>query len=314
LTRDIENALERAQRLGEQQEDVQQDVDRLTGDPAADRERLDRVVERKDDMAAEAQDLERQLTGLARDARDDQPEAAQQLRDVARAMRDGRVADKILYSRGVVQGRSPEYARDFEEQIEQDLDHVEEGIREALGAVGESRAQRLERSLEETRDLARALESLEGRLSDAAEDSEAASGDQPGQAGAPPQPGGVPRGGTRGQISPDQARQFQQELGRRRGELRELRERLTEEGIDVERLDEIAGGLRTVERLDIGDPRGLALLQESVIAGLKEFEFALRRALFPDDAERYFTDGAEEVPPQYRDLVEEYYRSLSRGR
>lgn len=317
LTRDIENALERAERLAEQQTGVQQEIDRLTGDRSADRERLERLIERKDEMAAEVQDLERQLTGLARDARDDQPDAADRLRDVARDIRDARVADKLLYSRGVVQGRTPEYAQAFEEQIEEDLRRVEEGIREALGAVGESREQRLEQSLEETRDLVRALESLEGRVRDAAEAGETpteAQGQEgePGQ--QPGQPGGVPRGGARGQLSPDSERQFRQEIGRRRAELDELREQLGEEGIDVERLEEIAGDMRSLERMDLGDPLGMALLQESVIAGLKEFEFTLRRAFAAGDAERYLTGGSDEVPPRYRDLVEEYYRSLSRGR
>jgi hypothetical protein len=315
LTRNIEDALERAQRLTEQQGDVQRDVDRLTGDRTTDRERLERLVERKNAMAEEAQDLERQLTGLARDARDDQPDAADRLREVARAMRDGRVADKILYSRGVVQGREPEYAQAFEEQIEQDLAQVEDGIRDALGAVGESREQRLEESLEDTRDLVQSLESLEDRVRGATEGADEQPGSQPAPQGQQPgQPGGIPQGGARGQLSPDERRQFQQELGRRRVELDELRERLSDEGVDVERLGEIAGEIRSLERLDIGDPRGLSLLKESVIAGLKEFEFALRRELSVEDPERYFTGGADDVPPQYRDLVEEYYRSLSRGR
>jgi hypothetical protein len=315
LTRDIEDALERAQRLTEQQDDVQREVDRLTGDRATDRERIERLVERKNAMAEEAQDLERQLTGLARDAREDQPDAADRLRDVARAMRDGRVADKILYSRGVVQGREPEYAQAFEEQIEQDLDRMEDGIRDALGAVGQSREQRLEESLEDTRDLVQSLESLEDRVRGAADGTDEQQGTQPAPEGQQPgQPGGLPQGGARGQLSPEERRQFQQELGRRRAELSELRDRLSDDGIDVERLEEIAGEIRSLERLDIGDPRGLSLLRESVIAGLKEFEFALRRELSVEDPERYFTGGADDVPPQYRDLVEEYYRSLSRGR
>ncbi len=324
LERDIADALDRARRLRRQQEDVTRDVQGLTGDPAADHERVQRLTERKDAMAEEINDLERQLTELSRDARRDQPDASDRLRDAARDVRDARVADKILYSRGVIQSRSPDYARNFEEQIGTDLERLEEAVEAALGAVGESREQRIERSLEETRELVGALESLDERVRSAteapqpAQDGEQGQRAEQGQQGAPgqqPQPGGMPGGAAQGQLSPDDTRQFERELTRRRSELSELRHQLAEEAIDVEQLDEILGNLRGLEAPGrLADPRGLAQLREAVIAGLKEFEFALRRELAGGDVERYFSTGAEEVPPQYRELVEEYYRSLSRSR
>ncbi len=321
LERDIADALERARRLRRQQEGVTRDVEELTGDPAADRERVQRLTERKDAMAEELNDLERQLTELSRDARRDQADASDRLRDAARDVRDARVADKILYSRGVIQSRSPEYARNFEEQIGSDLERLEGAVEEALGAMGESREQRIERSLDETRELVGALESLNERVRSAAEAPQAAQEgeqqgqQQQGQQGQQPRPGGTPGGATQGQLSPDETRQFERELTRRRADLSELRRQMAEEGIDVEQLNEIMRNLRGLEAPGrLADPRGLTQLQEAVIAGLKEFEFALRRELAGGDVERYFSTGAEEVPPQYRELVEEYYRSLSRSR
>jgi hypothetical protein len=319
LAQEIQDALARAQRLRRQQDAVMEDVERLSGDPAADGERLDRLIERKDEMAAEVNDLERQLTQLSRDARDDQPDASAQLRDAARDVREDRIADKILYSRGVVQGRSPEYARNFEEQIAADLEALEEDMREALGAIGESRDHRLAGSLDETRDLVDALESLDDRIRSATgapqPDEEGRMPGEPGQAGEQPQPGGNPGGATRGQLSPDESRQFERELSRRRGELSELSRQLAEEGIDVEQLEGILGDLRDLERSGrLADPRGLERLRQEVIAGLREFEFALRRELAGGEIERYFSTGSEEVPPEYRELVEEYYRALSRSR
>jgi hypothetical protein len=319
LAREIQDALARAQRLRRQQDEVMEAVERLSGDPAADGERIQQLIERKDEMAAEVSDLERQLTQLSRDARDDQPDASAGLRDPARDVRDNRIADKILHSRGVVQGRSPEYARNFEEQIATDLEALEQGVREALGAIGESRDRRLARSLEETRDLVDALESLDERIRSASGAPQPAEQAQmpgePAQTGEQPQPGGNPGGATHGQLSPDESRQFERELSRRRGELSELSRQLAEEGIDVEQLERILGDLRGLEGPGrLADPRGLERLRQEVIAGLREFEFALRRELAGGDVERYFSTGAEEVPPEYRELVEEYYRALSRSR
>jgi hypothetical protein len=47
---------------------------------------------------------------------------------------------------------------------------------------------------------------------------------------------------------------------------------------------------------------------------LKEFEFNLRRQLELDDDQRLFLSGSDAVPEGYRELVEQYYRELSRRR
>jgi hypothetical protein len=328
LQREIEDALERAQRLGEQQDDVMEDVERLAQDDPQRQERVNRLTERKNEMAEEVRDLESQLAELSRSARGEQPDAAEKLQEAATEMRDARLADKILFSRGVVQGRSPDYARNFEEQIGSDLDALESRIREALGAVGESREARLERTLDRTRDLVNALESLDERMEQEQEGQEGQQGQgqqgregqqgqqgqgQQGQRGG--QPGGSPQTGG-GDFSPDDmGRQFQSELRQRRGELQELRRELQQEGVDVTQLDQLLRTLEVLENRDpIGDPRGMEQLAEAVIPGLKEFEYMLRRQLGGADMEQLFLSGSDEVPPEYRELVEEYYRSLSRNR
>ena len=318
LEQDVGDALERAERLSQQQADVRRDVERIGDDPSVDPDRIRRLAERKQEMTAETQDLERQLTELARDARADQPEAAQKLQATVREMRDTRLTDKIAYSRGLLQGSSPDYQRNFEEQIGTDLENLEQGIRDALGAFGESREQRLGRALEETRDIVGALESLDARVRQStdgdAQGEQEAQGEQGGRQAQQGQRGQQPRGGGPGQMSPEEGRQYRQEIGRRRAALEELQRQLTEEGIDARGLNEVLGDLRNLERPGaLDDPATLASLQEAVIAGLKEFEFALRRQLGARESGEGITAGGD-VPPRYRALVEEYYRSLSRGR
>ncbi|NIM61195.1 MAG: hypothetical protein GTN89_10025, partial [Acidobacteria bacterium] len=145
------------------------------------------------------------------------------------------------------------------------------------------------------------------------ETAEAQGGEQPGR--QPSSPQGMPRGGGTGQLLPDDVRQFRGELGRRRNELAELRRDLVEEDVDVSQLDRILRGLGTLQnRGTLGDPRGLEQLQQEIIAGLKDFEFSLRRDLAGSDQERLFLSGSDDVPEAYRKLVEEYYKALSRNR
>lgn len=301
LERSIQDALQRAERLREEQTEVVGAVEQLGARPG-DSDRLRRIVERKEEMADQVQELESDLVGLSRQAREEQPEAARKLDEATRQLRDDRLADKILYSRGVVQGRSADYARNFEEQIGTDLEQLEQRIREALEAVGESPERRLAESLDRTRELVNALESLEDRARE-----------QQGQQDQQDQQGQQGQQGRQGQRG--MQRQFQRELQFRRGELDQLRRDLGQLGVNTDRLDRIARGLGTLQNTNpFADPRGLDRLESEIIAGLKDFEYQLRRQLVEADGRQPFLSGSEDVPPEYRSLVEEYYRALSRIR
>ena len=84
---------------------------------------------------------------------------------------------------------------------------------------------------------------------------------------------------------------------------------------EIDRLDTVAGqrtGWTVVPREPGRAPIYFdARLQDEVVQGLKRFEFALRREL-QLGSERVFLSGSEEVPATFRELVEEYYRALSR--
>ena len=56
----------------------------------------------------------------------------------------------------------------------------------------------------------------------------------------------------------------------------------------------------------------LERLRGSVLEGFKEFEFGLRRQLAGKDREGPVLGGSSDVPQAYRDMVDEYFRSLSR--
>jgi hypothetical protein len=49
-----------------------------------------------------------------------------------------------------------------------------------------------------------------------------------------------------------------------------------------------------------------------VVQGFKEFEFTLRRQVVGAEADRPALGGNENVPAGYRDMVNEYFKSLSK--
>ena len=120
------------------------------------------------------------------------------------------------------------------------------------------------------------------------------------------------RPGDPAPLNPDQIRQFRNEISERLEQAQELRRRLAAEGRDVGDLDAVIRGLRALDDQRVyADAAELERLQTAIVEGLKEFEFGLRRELEGPAADKLFLSGGDEVPEGYRELVEEYYRSLS---
>jgi hypothetical protein len=129
-----------------------------------------------------------------------------------------------------------------------------------------------------------------------------------------------PQGGSMGDARPmpgrfsgEQVRQFRGEARQRAGDAEQLRRLLSQQKIDAKELDEIIKGLRKLDDEGLyANPETLAALEQSVTDNIKRFEYTLRRRL-DGNASQVFLSGTDDVPEQYRKLVEQYYRSLSKG-
>ena len=83
--------------------------------------------------------------------------------------------------------------------------------------------------------------------------------------------------------------------------------------IDVGDLERAIADLRRLESgRPFADPKNLEQLQQAVIEGLKNWEFRLWRVLGQTGGDRPAMGAPAAAPPEYRALVEEYYRSLAR--
>ena len=128
-----------------------------------------------------------------------------------------------------------------------------------------------------------------------------------------------PQGGSMGDARPmgrftgEQTRQFRGEARQRAQDAEQLRRLLGQQKIDAKELDEIIKGLRKLDDESVyANPETLARLEQAVTDNIKRFEYMLRRRL-DANASQVFLSGTDDVPEQYRKLVEQYYRSLSKG-
>ena len=360
LERDIQEQLQRANRLADQQREMQAEVAEFPGLPDDDRApALRQMLEQKTAMEEEVADLERSIDSTSAEFRRDERDASRELQEAAASIRDNKLKEKIRYSRGLVRSRPGETANAFETEIGRDIEELAEMLEEAAAAVGRSEGDRMAQALEQTRDLMRSLESLDHRIWQEGEEGEPAQpgegqegqgqqaeqgqsgqqggqqgqqGGQPGQGGnlseqagsADGQPGvGNTYGGAWGGYGwgdrrpgttvwePGDVRQWSREYTQRVGEAQELRRMLEQERFEVGDLDQIIQRMRELDDLRrYQDPEAIAKLQAFVLEELKRFEYRLRREI-TEENEELFLAGNEEMPDGFRDLVEEYFRSLS---
>jgi hypothetical protein len=116
-----------------------------------------------------------------------------------------------------------------------------------------------------------------------------------------------------GGMTTEDARQFRNEMQRYTRDAEQLRRMLQGEKIDPKEIDALLRNLRQLsdDRL-YKDVEELARLQAQVTDSAKRIEYDLRRRLEAKEGQ-VLLSGADEVPEQFRKVVEQYYRSLSKG-
>jgi hypothetical protein len=94
-------------------------------------------------------------------------------------------------------------------------------------------------------------------------------------------------------------------------EVRDLRGELRGAEFDPRQLEEVLRALRQLQDDRVyQNVNELARLQAYVTEQVKRIEFTLRREV--DQQNSVVLSGSDEVPEQFRALVEQYYRSLAR--
>jgi hypothetical protein len=132
-----------------------------------------------------------------------------------------------------------------------------------------------------------------------------ANGGRPGGAGGL---GGV----GAGRMGSAEGRQLRREIAERVQDAEALRRALEESGVSSPQAAAMAGRLQALATdRNFRDPLGLAELTAQVSDDIKMLEYILRREA--DGARPALQlSGSEELPPGYKSMVEEYYRTLGK--
>ena len=309
------------------------------------------ILGQKADLQEDLHRLEGQLHQSARQMESRQEQAARKLKQAALEIRDQRIPEKMMDGSDLLARRWVDMAEEREEGVLGNLEELAENIREAEQALGPanepSPQEKLRQALNQVGSLVENLESLEDRASGQQQEGQQPGqsdqqGQQPGQQGSPqnseqaqtgdgqqsgqsdqqgqqqgdpqqPQMGGMarqagPGSNTRG-IDPRQlGREWRERLADAT-ELQNLLERTSDLGRDV------AGLIRRMRRLDseriFSDAEELARLKAQVIDGFRQLELEINRSLEEGDEQFLRLVDSDEIPPEFRERVEEYYRNLA---
>jgi hypothetical protein len=116
-----------------------------------------------------------------------------------------------------------------------------------------------------------------------------------------------------GRLTPEDVRQLRRQVREWIADAEAVRRALAREGVATGDLDRLIRELRALDSDDLApDAAEIAQLQAGVVDGLKRFEFGLRRKLLDTDGQ-ILLNGLNELSPEFRRQVEEYYRLLGKG-
>jgi hypothetical protein len=115
-----------------------------------------------------------------------------------------------------------------------------------------------------------------------------------------------------GRLSDEDIRQLRAEARQWANEAQDLRGMLRGFNVDPKELEQILAALRRLEDERVyKDAKELQSLQTFATEGLKRLEFGLRRQVDSAD-EAVVLAGSDEVPDQFKKMVQEYYRTLGK--
>ena len=317
----LERAAQQAEQLREAQSDVQQETQELRNRSQQsemrpeDFRKASELANEQRELQRDLQSLERTLENLPEQLSEENPEAARNVTDAMRRLTEEQTAGDMSTAQRALQWRSFRAADQNQQEVIETLRQVQGDLQQAQANMANTEEEQLEAALqqlqqarEQMEDIQRELEAMEGqeqteeqqqRQQQLAEQQQQIQErmQQAQQAMQNQQEGQQP--GQDGQQPGQQAE----------GENQEARTGGRESGREIEEL-----WLGLLDTMDYRPPNRSNPFPnyEFVIRDLAKLETALEERLNTLQEKKRLTQVAkEDVPPEYRQLVDNYYESLS---
>jgi hypothetical protein len=216
-------------------------------------------------------------------------------------------------------------ARREQQEAAQSLQRASAGLKQSLTQLAESPQEKLDMALQETQRLRQTLEEAwqQAQASNTENNeqrpgSSGRSADGQPQRGAQPNPQGAPQGNSPSQqrLNPDNLDWWNERLWENAQQLEKLRTLVESDSALKQDYNEMMAGYRGVLRsFRGGDAQRLSNIENALLNPLRRFEAELAgRVALLQQQERLLNVRDERVPPQFREMVEAYFKKLSQTR
>jgi len=265
---------------------------------------VNNVLADKEKMQEELADAEAMLKTIGRKGRADQSDIADRAMETLRALKTEGIKGRIEESRRMLEEGWLSLSMDTEKKIAQSIERMSERLRNIDRPAAPSREERIRQAATDAGGLRRELENLEKEI-DALKQSDALN--QRSSSGMAPKPGGQVK---RSPGDGNALERMQQGLQRSRRHAQGL----VQPWVRGERW---GGDARSIQReltqKEVEDFLSQPDLWKNLLEPVRELESTLRaEAKSSQLQKKIFSAPEDTVPTPYRDLVEEYYRELSR--
>ena len=330
--------------MREQEDGLAEGIDRAVNEAQAqngrlNREDLEELAERRRASWEALQRFQEQLDRVAEENADE-PELASAARNLRQGLRRESLDQQMEDSESAIQRGWLDNAQRRQESIQQGMERLEEEMRAFEGHLPVTDEERLARSVESLRQLERDLQRLRQESQAQNQGQNPGQGEQQGQSeGQSEQGQGQQQGQGEGQGEQGQGQQQDQgesqgqgqgqgdrsaraDAAGRQARLDSARERIQRMQEDLQgtgadgSLDALG---RAVARADnwnrpLEGDEAREFFEQQIFAPLSQLEEALMRELDRIGmARKLHGSRPGNVPPEYRDLVERYYESLSKS-
>ena len=331
LRENLTELREELQRLAEEQSQLSEDLEGQRG--AAGNEQKSRWRERQQDLQRRAErareDLQKTQRAAAAGAGEEEKEnarekreLAQDLRKVAQEFDQRQISERMGEAGDAIQRERFDEAERMQREAAQNLKRLETKLGESLSQLAEAPDEKLDVALQETQRLRRELEE---NLRARAEANASAQPGQPnagrgGQQNQNPQfaPNGAPAGVAPSdqKLRPEEMNWWSEQAWQGIRDLEKLNQFLRADTALADDYARLMQNYRGVVRsFRGGDPLKREQIEKQLLDPLRRFEAELAtRLAVLQNQQQILTVRDEAVPPQYREMVDKYFETLSKKR
>lgn len=281
-----------------------------------------RLADEKRQLQAEIQALQQDARNTAQQIDDDQPVAAEQVRNALDKIRDAEVETRIAVAAAYIEQGEAVYVAGSESAVTEALRELSQDLQRAraLGESGQEAAgegqNSLARAFAETQQLRRELQRLaEGNANERAMDSPGGAANREGNGGSFVNNGRDDLQRSTGIVTGDLdgSRDFDERADNISQDVIALFRELRARGVSVQEIDELRRLAADIRASDFtGNP---ALLEEEArraLSAVEQLEIALAKT-GRQDFSSVRTLPADEIPDAHKEIVADYYRRLGQA-